>query len=268
MNKISSVVLTAIILILCCDVVSAQNQPSPQMAPLSDVGQSNMSLVAASSADIKTVLVKDVGLMVELKRWVAKDATDHGQIVSETDLTDDAIFSRLETDVQFRSIATQLVQRYGYLVPKVNPDSVAGKEQDLLIAERVKWITQQEEEDRAQERAKAAQSLQQARLCDSIDASDCATRQQGTGAPGQLQGNGQRNQRNVPAGGSPVGVAFGDESGSTIQSKPTELAEYEREPLRGGTADAGRRRFRRVCYRPKAPAEHPAWRFRCRARGG
>ena len=80
-----------------------------------------MSLVAASAADIKTVLVKDTGLMVELKRWVAKDATDHGQIIDESDLTDDAIFTRLEADVQFRSVATLLVQRYGYLVPKINP---------------------------------------------------------------------------------------------------------------------------------------------------
>src|SRR5277367_3223610 len=98
MNKISCMVLMAMALALCCDVVSAQNRPSSQMAPTSDVGQANMSLVAASSADIKVVLVKDVGLMVELKRWVAKDATDHGQIVSETELTDDAIFNRLETD--------------------------------------------------------------------------------------------------------------------------------------------------------------------------
>ncbi len=44
-----------------------------------------MALVGASAAEVKTVLVKDPGLMVELKRWVAKDATDHGQIIAETD---------------------------------------------------------------------------------------------------------------------------------------------------------------------------------------
>jgi len=41
----------------------------------------NLSRVAASAAEIKGVLVKDAGLMVELKHWVARDATDHGQIV-------------------------------------------------------------------------------------------------------------------------------------------------------------------------------------------
>jgi polysaccharide biosynthesis/export protein len=216
MKKITYIALAAIVLSFCCDATSAQNQPSRQMAPSSDVGQANMSLVAASSADIKAVLVKDAGLMVELKRWVAKDATDHGQIVSETDLSDDAIFNRVETDVQFRSVATQLLQRYGYLVPKVNPDSVAGKEQDLLIAERVKWIAQQEETERTQERTKA----QQARSCAQQNGSDCVGTQQQlmttpgqgnqggqgsfpTGTPGQSPSNAnpnQQNQQNLPEG--------------------------------------------------------------------
>ena len=89
----------------------------------SDLALQNLSRVAASAAEIKAVLVKDAGLMVELKHWVARDATDHGQIVSDSDLTYDAIFEWIETDIQFRSIATALVQRYGYLLPKLNPDS-------------------------------------------------------------------------------------------------------------------------------------------------
>ncbi len=136
-----------------CNAARAQNQRA-SAADASELGQDNMRLVSASPAEIKTVLGTDPGLMVELKRWVAKDATNHGQIIGEADLTDDAIYSRLESDVQFRAIATQLVQRYGYLSPKVNPQSVAGKEQELLIAERVKWIAQDEEETRTQERAR------------------------------------------------------------------------------------------------------------------
>src|ERR1700723_3749606 len=68
----------------------------------SELAKQNFSQVAASAGSIKVVLLKDVGLMVELKRWVAKDATDHGQIVSDQDLTDDAIFDRLENDIEFR----------------------------------------------------------------------------------------------------------------------------------------------------------------------
>src|SRR5258708_9153543 len=86
--------------------------------------------------------------MVELKRWMAKDATGHGQIVSDSDLIDEAILDRLEMDVQFRSIATLLVQRYGYLVPKLNPESEAAKQRELLVQERTKWLPQAQEQER------------------------------------------------------------------------------------------------------------------------
>ena len=122
------------VLFLCSAGIRAQEREDRQRPaiPSSELGRENLSRVAASPADIKTILVKDTGLMVELKRWVAKDATSQGQIISEADLTDDAIFDRLQADVQFRSIATLLLQRYGYLVPQVNPDSAAAKEHDLL----------------------------------------------------------------------------------------------------------------------------------------
>ena len=196
------IAFTVTTLVLCCEAAFAQDQRQGP-PPSSDLERANMALVAASAAEIKTVLVKDTGLMVELKRWVAKDATDHGQIIDESDLTEDAIFNRLELDVRFRSVATQLLQRYGYLIPKLNPDSPNGKEQDLLIAERVKWIAQQDEEARAQERAKAEQALQQARACGQTQTqvvTDCSGQQQGLGTSGQGRPTGQGNQQNAPIG--------------------------------------------------------------------
>src|SRR5690242_17773074 len=147
-----------VLLVAVCagSAIYAQNQNAPQ-GRSSELERANLSLVSASSADIKAFLVKDAGLMVELKTWVATDATNHGQVVSESDLTDAAIFDRLETDIYFRGIATQLLQRYGYLVPRVNPDSPQGKEQELLVQERVKWISQQEAEQRSAEYAKQQQ---------------------------------------------------------------------------------------------------------------
>jgi len=102
--------------LLWCGVLQAQIQRQNPMQN-SDLSRENQSRVAAAAADIKTILVKDIGLMVELKRWVAKEATNHGQIITDHDLSDEAIFDRLESDVQFRAVATALVQRYGYLVP-------------------------------------------------------------------------------------------------------------------------------------------------------
>ena len=163
-----------LLVFLCLTAVIAQDQRASHPTA-SELGRQNMSLVAASPADVKAVLVKEAGLMVELKRWVAKDATGHGQIISESDLTDDAIFDRLESDVRFRSIATLLLQRYSYLVPKVNPDSELGKEQDLLVQERVKWLAQDQEEQLRAARQKAGQSVEQTAACDPHLDRDCVS---------------------------------------------------------------------------------------------
>src|SRR5580693_9917358 len=133
---------------LGCGAARAQNQ-RPAQTTGSDLGRDNLSRVAASATELKSVLLTEVGLMVELKRWVAKDATDHGQIISDSDLTNDAIFERLETDIQFRAVATTIVQKYGYLVPRLNPESELGKQQELLVQERTKWMAQHQEEERA-----------------------------------------------------------------------------------------------------------------------
>jgi polysaccharide export outer membrane protein len=144
--------------------VRAQNE-RPLPTSNSDLARQNFSRVAASAMEIKTVLVKDSGIMVELKRWVAKDATQHGQVLTENDLTDDAIFNRLVSDVEFRSVATQLVQRFGYLVPQLNPDSTAGKEQELVSKERAKWTAQNEQDDFAKAREKNARRQRAAEYC-------------------------------------------------------------------------------------------------------
>ena len=88
------------------------------------------------------ILHRDPGLMVELKRWVAKDATAHGQLIADSDLTDEAIFDRLENDIAFRALATRLVQEFGYINPTVNPQSAIGEQQQLLIRERARYIAQ------------------------------------------------------------------------------------------------------------------------------
>jgi polysaccharide biosynthesis/export protein len=170
----------------------AQNQ-NARMAQSSDLARENQKRVAAAAGDIKPLLLKDSGLMVELKRWVAKDASDHGQIITDADLTNEAIFDRLENDVEFRAIATLLLQRYGYLVPQTNPNSDVSREQQLLMAERVKWITQEEEEARQQQyqqRQQMERALQRQASCPTGLQTDCE--QQMQNLPGQ---NLQREQQ-------------------------------------------------------------------------
>lgn len=138
-----------------------QQTPVPQ----SELARQNMGQVSASVIQIVTILHADPGLTVELKRWIAKDATDHGQLISEIDLSDEAILDRLENDVIFRSQATELLQKYGYLQPTVNPGSPLAKEQELLMRERVRLIAQQQEQDRLRS-MQPQRTPQQTQACD------------------------------------------------------------------------------------------------------
>ncbi len=148
----------------CVGLFGQTRQQSP--APQSELGRQNLTHVAASVGQLVVILHKDPGLMVELKHWIAKDATDHGQVISDSDLTDEAIFDRLESDIAFRSVATALVQKYGYLQPTVNPESPLARERDLLMQERVRWIAQEEETERTRARQQQDRTLNQTQYCD------------------------------------------------------------------------------------------------------
>jgi protein involved in polysaccharide export with SLBB domain len=128
--------------------------PAASQQLMSELTKDNLDRVAASAAQLKEVLLQDTGLLVELKRLIAKEASDNGQVIVDEDLTDNAVYQRLVDDVKFRSIATRLVQKYGYLRPSVNPDSDLGKQQDLVLKERAKRMVQIE----AQEDQRALQA--------------------------------------------------------------------------------------------------------------
>lgn len=145
---------------------------------LSDLSKENLGRVAASAAQIQVVLVKDPGLLVELKGWVAKEATDNGQVVKDSNLTDQAIFDRLQGDITFRSVATRLLQRYGYLMPTVNPDSDFAKEQEFILKERARRLVQIESQEDAESvrPGNGNRELERAATCDPRRDEDCAQR--------------------------------------------------------------------------------------------
>lgn len=131
----------------------------------SDLARQNFERVSATAPEIETVLQKDPGLMVELKRWIAEDATDHGQLVSDSDLTDRAIYQRLQDDIRFRSAATLLLERYGYLQPRLNPDSIQGQEQQLVIQQRAQMIAEYQQRPLTEGRQNASFSPQGKQIC-------------------------------------------------------------------------------------------------------
>src|SRR5262245_54754723 len=82
--------LAASFALLACLFVSVCSQaqekdirrPAPEDSPLkrpsetSELTKDNFDRVAASVAQLKVILLQDAGLLVELKRWVAKEASD------------------------------------------------------------------------------------------------------------------------------------------------------------------------------------------------
>jgi protein involved in polysaccharide export with SLBB domain len=147
----------------------ASSVESPDAA-LSDLAKDNLERVAASSIQIRAILAKDAGLLVELKRWIAKEASDAGQIVQESDLSEQGIFDRLDRDLKFRSIATRLLQRYGYLLPAPNPDSNFAKEQEFVLKERARRLVQIEaQEDAEVLRGRNEQNVERTATCDQPD---------------------------------------------------------------------------------------------------
>jgi protein involved in polysaccharide export with SLBB domain len=149
------------------------NEYGVQNAP--DLTQENLGRVAASAIQIRSVLVKDEGLMVELKRWVAKEATDNGQVVEDSNLTDQAVFERLERDVAFRSVATRLLQRYGYLTPTPNPESDIAKQKELVLKERARRLVQIEaqEDTESLRPQKNDRDLERTAMCDPRREEEC-----------------------------------------------------------------------------------------------
>ncbi|MGC2891238.1 MAG: polysaccharide biosynthesis/export family protein, partial [Candidatus Acidiferrum sp.] len=141
---------------------------------------------------------------MELKRRIAKEATDSGQVVEDSSLTDQAIFERLERDVVFRSVATRLLQRYGYLMPTPNPDSDFAKEKQLVLQERARRLVQieaQEDTDSLKPQ-RGDQELERTTTCDPRRGENCsqqlpAERRQNTRTPNGMSSP-QTNPQAVP----------------------------------------------------------------------
>lgn len=117
-----------------------QQQKNTSVRPADDLITDNLDRVAATADQIWGVLNKDSGLMVEFKRMLAEDAGNGGQILEEQDLSEGALNERLHQDLRTRVLATQLLRRYGYLVPKINPDSDLAAEHNLAMRERAAQV--------------------------------------------------------------------------------------------------------------------------------
>jgi hypothetical protein len=91
----------------CCGLAFCQtptgqlgSQPVTKASPVTrqirpDHDREEPSRAAAPVEEIRAVLAKDPGLVIELERLVEKEAISKGQLVEDSDLTEQAILDRL-----------------------------------------------------------------------------------------------------------------------------------------------------------------------------
>jgi protein involved in polysaccharide export with SLBB domain len=183
--SIRTIILVVVVFILSgghAQAQSAQNTQrnknsveSRRLPESSELANENYAHLAAAPRQVQEVLLKDPGLLVELKRLAIKEATDNGQIVEDSSLTDQAIFERLEQDIKFRSLATRLVQRYGYLLPSFNPESEIAKQRDFVLKERARRQVQVEEREDAMIDAEIKKQAASIAAADNCAQQDCGT---------------------------------------------------------------------------------------------
>ncbi len=135
-----------------------------------DLAADNLDRVAATAAQILEFLNRDAGLMVEFKQLLAQDAGADGQLLDESDLTDMAVTERLNEELRARVLATKLLRRYGYLLPKVNPDSDLAAEHNLVLQDRASAIARAAERNAEQ---RVIPPTTQTASCDPQSSSDC-----------------------------------------------------------------------------------------------
>src|SRR5262249_7681832 len=133
-----------------------------------------------------------------------------------------------ELDIQFRSVATRIVQRYGYLIPMANPESDAAKEKEFILKERARRLVQiesQEDSKLAPEGAQHAPGLERTGggLCDARREPDCAPRANSD----QRRPNGKPDELRVPGEESPDGLR---QAMPRSPAQLTQTAEPERGP--------------------------------------
>src|SRR5437660_2832155 len=182
-KNLRATITSIIVALLSCAPACAQQRAVPQRsgsdsparvpARPPDIISDNLDRVAASADQILEVVNKEAGLMVELKRLLAQDAGVSGQILEESDLTDVAVAERLRSELRARVLATRLLQRYGYLVPRLNPDSDLEAEQKLVRQERAQVLARAaERRDTLGETATADRNANAG--CDPRSVTECA----------------------------------------------------------------------------------------------
>src|SRR5580658_11337547 len=78
--------------------------------------------VSLSAEKLITLLQKETGLLLEVKKLLVRKAFEQGRILDSKDLTDDALFRLLREDDNIRVLATQEVTKRRYIQALPTPE--------------------------------------------------------------------------------------------------------------------------------------------------
>jgi protein involved in polysaccharide export with SLBB domain len=112
--------MLASLLILSTALVSAQDPPVYGRTRALDESHSQAEqqaeqTVSLSAEKLMTLLQKETGLLLEVKKLLVRKAFEQGRILESEDLTDEALFRLLREDENIRVLATQEVMKRRYI---------------------------------------------------------------------------------------------------------------------------------------------------------
>jgi protein involved in polysaccharide export with SLBB domain len=113
-------VILGALLTLCTALMSAQNSPVYGRTRALDESRSQAErqaeqTVSLSAEKLITLLQKETGLLLEVKKLLVRKAFEQGRILDSKDLTDEALFRLLREDENIRVLATQEVSKRLYI---------------------------------------------------------------------------------------------------------------------------------------------------------
>ena len=108
--------MLASLLILSTALMSAQDPPvygrTRALAEShSQAEQQAEQTVSLSAEKLITLLQKETGLLLEVKKLLVRKAFEQGRILESKDLTDEALFRLMREDENIRVLATQEVMK-------------------------------------------------------------------------------------------------------------------------------------------------------------
>jgi protein involved in polysaccharide export with SLBB domain len=85
-------------------------------------------MVSLSAAAIQQILVREPGLLLEVKKALVRKAYEQGRLLDPVDLTDETLFALLREDNNVRILATREIETRGYIQAKPKSDESRQKQ--------------------------------------------------------------------------------------------------------------------------------------------